>query len=527
MKKSSLEKSPTQQEKEKMLGFFFLFTGLIIGGWYRFNTAKMAGFPIVDGGLFYTATQTLLENSFHLPVFVHYNGLEIPFAYPPLGFYLTGLISELFKIELIVVFQYFPALVSLITIIAVYLLAKTLLDSSLKAGLAAFIYLFIPRSMEWLMMGGGITRSLGQLFLILAARNIWLLFQRYSRKRLILTILYSALVSLSHPEATVHTMGIALIFFAFNRSKINLRSAILVAFGTLLLTSPWWATLLFQTGMEPFLSASQTSFHSVNFLIQALIYPFSGEVFSTVIIVLAMIGFAFQLSLGNYLLPVMYFAPFIIDPRSGANLSIIAMAMLASLVLSDFIFPALANFEGEKRKKEFQNFLGSRAEKILFANIALIMLVSIQVYSARLAEKRVSKEELKAYEWVNKNTDVNDTFLVITGRSNILGDPSLEWFPTFTERQSLTTIQGLEWLDGENFAARYNNLQALQDCVTKGSLPLSCVEKKALALELEYGYLYILSQNHTLVLETIQKPQSYQKIYDNDTVVIFKHNAKE
>ena len=221
-----LEKSPTRLKKEKLLSFSFLFMGLIIGGWYRFNTARMAGFPIVDGGLFYTATQTLQENAFHLPVFIRYNGLEIPFAYPPLGFYLTGAISELFKIELIIVFQYFPALISLLTILAIYLLAETLLGSSLKAGLTAFIYLFIPRSMGWLMMGGGITRSLGQLFFILAARNIWLLFKDYSRKRLLLTIFYSALVSLSHPEAAVHTIGLAVVFFFFERSKANLRNAI-------------------------------------------------------------------------------------------------------------------------------------------------------------------------------------------------------------------------------------------------------------------------------------------------------------
>lgn len=526
MSKLSLKKSPIQPEKERLLGFAFLFIGLIIGGWYRFNTAKMAGFPIVDGGLFYTATQTIQENSFHLPAFVHYNGLEIPFAYPPLGFYLTGLISELFKMELIVVFQYFPALISLLTILAIYLLAETLLGSSLKAGLTAFIYLFIPRSMEWLMMGGGITRSLGQLFFIIAAQSIWLLFKDYSRKRLLLTILYSALVSLSHPEAAVHTIGLAVIFFFFKRSKVNLRNAIFVALGTILITSPWWGTLLLQTGIAPFLSASQTSFHSVNFLVQALIYPFSGEEFSTVIIVLAMIGIAFQLALGNYLLPIMYFAPFIIDPRSGANISVIAMAMLASLALIDFIFPALANFEGEKRKKEFQNLLGSRSEKVLFANIVLIMLVSMQVYSTRLAQNRVSKGELQAYEWVNKNTDVNDTFLVITGRSNILSDPSLEWFPTFTNRQSLTTIQGLEWLDGENFATHYNDLQELQDCATKKNFYFNCIEGKIRTLGLEYDYLYILTQNHTLILEAAEKPQSYEKIYQNEAVVVFKYYEK-
>ena len=66
---------PKKRLQDDQIGFLFFFIALILGGWYRINAAYMAGFPIVDGGLFYTMTQTLQENAYHLPLYVHYNSL--------------------------------------------------------------------------------------------------------------------------------------------------------------------------------------------------------------------------------------------------------------------------------------------------------------------------------------------------------------------------------------------------------------------------------------------------------------------
>jgi len=459
---------PKKRLQDDQIGFLFFFIALILGGWYRINAAYMAGFPIVDGGLFYTMTQTLQENAYHLPLYVHYNSLDIPFAYPPLGFYLSGFLSNLLNIELIEIFQYFPATVLTLIIIAFYSFANLFLKSRLKAGVATFIYVHIPSATTWLIMGGGITRSLGQLFLILAIQQIWLLFTQYSKKHLILTIIFSSLVSLSHPEAMVHTVGLAILIFLFKKQKLeNLKKAFWVTIGTVFITSPWWITILSRFGTRPFLSASKTSFHSFVVFLQLGVYPISGELFTTIIIALAIIGIAVNIAQKHYFLPIMYILPFILDPRSGFNITILAMALHASIALCDFIFPALAKIESRARGTSFNTILQSRSEKFLFANMILIIFISMQTYSSQISQDRVSEENLQAYKWVERNTPSNSRFLVITGSSNVLADPTLEWFPTLAYRQSLTTIQGREWIDGEGFDNLYAGVQLLQNCITE------------------------------------------------------------
>ena len=74
-----------------------LFVALLFGGIVRFLPVAMAGFPINDGGMFYVMVKELQANHFLLPAFTQYNLADIPFAYPPFGFYATALISSLLR----------------------------------------------------------------------------------------------------------------------------------------------------------------------------------------------------------------------------------------------------------------------------------------------------------------------------------------------------------------------------------------------------------------------------------------------
>ena len=154
------------------VGILLLLVSIILGGWFRIFPPLQAGFPINDGGLFYSMIEALQNNGFRIPQFVEYNGLEIPFVYPPLGFYVAATVSTVLDVDIFTTLRWIPAIVLIGTIPAVYTLAKALLNSKLEAGLAALIYALLPRSIMWLIMGGGITRSFGQLFLILAALNL-------------------------------------------------------------------------------------------------------------------------------------------------------------------------------------------------------------------------------------------------------------------------------------------------------------------------------------------------------------------
>lgn len=140
-----------------------------------------SGFPINDGGLFYKMIEGIQSNNYRLPENIQYNGLTIPFAYHPLGFYFAALVSDLFKITLIEILRWLPALTLIVIIPAIYILSNLILNSRFEAGLASLMYALTPGSITWQIMGGGVTRSLGQFFLLLAISNIF--YYSQSNKR--------------------------------------------------------------------------------------------------------------------------------------------------------------------------------------------------------------------------------------------------------------------------------------------------------------------------------------------------------
>lgn len=515
------------------LGLLIVLSACILGGGLRLYTAYQAGFPINDGGLFYVMTEAIQQNGYVLPQYVYFNGLEIPFAYPPFGFYFAGLINDLLGIPLIEVFRWLPAVVLSISIYAFYVLATRLLGSNVHAGVATVVYALLPRSITWLIMGGGITRSFGQLFLIITAYNVYMLFSGGSRKYLWLSILSSSLVCMTHPEASIHTIGIAILIWAFKgRTKKGVFHATVVAAGTLILTSIWWLPTLLSLGSAPFLSAAQTGLHDFLFIVYFFTIPFSDEPYLTIIILLAIIGIAVNIAKKDYLLPVFYLIPFIIEPRNAANVNTIPMAMLASIALCQLLLPGLKNFEEKKMSTKYQNAFLSRSGKILQTYLMLTMFIGMLYFSVDLAHKKVSDENLKAFDWVSKNTPTDSHFILLTGNTGLFGDWTQEWFPALTERISQTTIQGQEWLIGKEFLPRTNTFREIQLCLTSTS-SLDCIESLAADFDTPYDYIYIsvnslepstlsITTSGSNLIYELRNSNRYKQVYRVGDIAIFE-----
>ena len=69
-------------------GVLLLLAAIIFGAWFRIMPAWLAGFPVNDGGMFYTMILDLQANHYAAPLFTTYNHVSIPYAYPPLGIYI-------------------------------------------------------------------------------------------------------------------------------------------------------------------------------------------------------------------------------------------------------------------------------------------------------------------------------------------------------------------------------------------------------------------------------------------------------
>src|SRR5258708_3747409 len=64
------------------------------------RVAPFAGhpFPLNEGGLVYEMVRSLLAHGFNVPFDVNYNGLNLPFASPPVPIFLIGFVSGGFNI---------------------------------------------------------------------------------------------------------------------------------------------------------------------------------------------------------------------------------------------------------------------------------------------------------------------------------------------------------------------------------------------------------------------------------------------
>lgn len=127
--------------------------------------------------------------------------------------------------DLLDIFRFLPAAITTLCIPLVYWFARDLLGERPLAALAALIYALLPRSYIFLIMGGGITRAWGHLFMLLTAWMALRAFTHPQRRWAALAGLSGALTVLSHPEAAMHAA-------AFGPLHLSIRSA---SFSTLIL----------------------------------------------------------------------------------------------------------------------------------------------------------------------------------------------------------------------------------------------------------------------------------------------------
>ena len=523
-------KTNTERLNILILGF-----GLLLGAYARFLPTMMVGFPVSDGGLFYEMVKALQSNHYVLPAFVEYNSISIPFAYPPLGFYIAGLTSDIFHVSLLEVFRWMPATGSVIFSIAFFPMATSILRSTLKGSLATVFFALMPRSISFYIMGGGITRVLGTLFLLLSLFSAHKLFTTRSKKYIWLTILFGSGVVLSHPEAALHTIFLCMILWIFfGRSKDGIKNALLAAAGVIVLTAPFFFVVISRHGLQPYISAAQTGFQSSLAWLAIITGSFSDEKFVTLISALALLGLVISLVRRDFLLVTLLFVPAFVDPRSAATISLISWAMLASIGFVDIIVPGLYALQNKLQIiQDIEINWSDYFIKTPAIKFALTGLMFYAFFGTVLSDQVYPKVSLTpsdrgAMEWVANNIPPQSRFIILTGETETFADAVSEWFPILANSSSLATVQGYEWLPDKIFQTKIDEYYALQPCMNK---TYQCVEHWAMKTKNQFDYLLIsqdgLSKNKNTALQnplltSLLETATYQMIYQKADVAIFK-----
>jgi hypothetical protein len=482
----------TQKHPDYGTLFFVLFA-IGLGGYIRISQALRAGFPINDGGLFYAMTRDLQASGFHLSLFTSYNNLDIPFVYPPLAFYVSGFLSTLTGWPLIRIVQILPSIIASLAIPAFYVLAKDLNKSKGTTALATLFFALIPSGFYWLVMGGGITRSFGFLFSIMTLWSTQRMYTTQKKKYIFFTAVLGAFACLSHPESALHIIASAILFFFFfGRNKRSLIYSGVTVMLVLILTSPWWITILNRFGFAPIVAAARTGGHKIETLLAFVLANITQEVFLPFFGCIAIVGIFYEIFKKRYLLPAWFFVLILSEPRSAPLYLTPLIALLTAHVMVDVIFASLQPIKdstgasGSSSRWGDKLFSGTIA-KLCFGFFLVYFIVSAIVGSHQENQLLVTPEgDREAFQWIHENLPQSQKFVVITGK-DWLQDPVSEWFPALTLQTSIATVQGHEWLADNSFNSIREKSTSLQQCAMQD---ISCLNdwKKEYGSSFDFVY---------------------------------------
>ncbi len=515
-------------------------------------------FPLNDGGLFYTMVQDLQQAHYQLPAFTSYNAANIPFTYSPFGLYIAAMLNDITRVSLTNLFRFVPFLVVTLTMLAFFLLARSILKSKPAVIAALLVFALIPRSFIWLIMGGGMTRAFGFLFAILALYTAHEMYERENIRLVFPTALFSGLTILSHLETGKFlAYSMVIFFFCYGAHRKGVIHASLVGIGTAVIVAPWFITVVAYHGLTPFQAANQTG--SSIFTgpadrqnIRNMIHVFglgTNEPYFWLLGTFGLLGALIvvvrsvaSVQRREYLLPALpiwWLVIVLLDNRAANTYTTIPVALCAGIGLAEMVIPALNRAIGDlPDARQFALSLDGASEwrraaaavvrhwpAVLVCGFLLwyaawgALTKSANVSGDLPALTSLTKGERAAMQWTAQETPTGSRFLVVSGKGIWPSDDESEWFPTLSDRISLATPQGYEWMPDMMFQIQIWKHDQLQACTFQDS---TCLDRWSIMTGDAFDYVYVRNTDGVYpVAASLVADYRYDLVYNGPGAMIF------
>ena len=503
-----------------------LALSLTLGLFVRIPYFLNYDFALNDGALFVQMADAVRLNGYILPATVSYNRTEIPFAYPPISFYFIAFLSDLFKFNILDVVRYMPLVFNILSIGIFILLASQLIKNKLVLLYTSLFFPLIPRSYEWLIMGGGVTRSVGFFFALIAIYQANQLILKHNIKSFIYCTVFMSVALLSHLEwgiTAIVTISLLILYKKFNKQGIVL--IIVLVTTVLVLASPWWVTVLIKHGSAPFLAASKTSeWQPLTFAnVVSITLKLFDDGLGLPLSVLAVIGCLISITRKDWFLPIWLIAIFLTTPRHGPTPATMPLAILASLGFAEFIMPILMRVGANQNKLSARKATYHQAltNPILISSVVAVIFILTMTninYTKHTPLAALTRSERSAMAWIKDNTSSEAEFIVLSKSFSWQDDRVAEWFPTLSNRKSLTTAQGLEWVPGDVFRSKVESIEELKRN--------QALNEKGLAKYLEsrydtFQYVAVFIPSIAATYGEFRE-LGYRVAYNNGSVLVFE-----
>ncbi|WP_458210086.1 ArnT family glycosyltransferase [Haladaptatus sp. NG-SE-30] len=480
-------------------------------------------YPAYGAGLFLEIAETIGEQGYSFPKRIAgYTEGGIPFAYPPLAFYVTAILLNL-GFEPVILTRFLPPVVTALAFIPYYYLARELLPSAKRAGVAAIIATVTPPLLRWHLSAGGIVRAPAFLLLLTGLYVGIRLFREGSRPWLLPACILFGLTVLTHPTYSVF-FGVSYVLFYItaDRSLTGLRNGVIVVGSGLLIASPWLVQVATNHGLDILTAAAGT--HGglgagLSLFFDRLNDPFATSPFIVVWYLLLVLGISYFVVKRRFFLPLWFgISVFLIDE---IRFAFIPGVMLLTVGLTDVV-PAIRSRLSDSSEQSISLTTIQVLVLGLFVLLGTIYVTGVPFAGQSTMPAFIDREDRTAMAWVQSETPSDADFVV-------LGDAA-EWFPYLTERTILVGPWGVEWKTPTAYYQQMDAYTDISECTTARCLTTNLQNHKQ-----QPSYIYIPKETYTVrgtaidqsgaMRRSIERSDRYQIAYENKGVLIVRIRA--
>lgn len=476
-------------------------------------------YPAYGAGLYVQIAKTIVANGYLPPAEVPgYTADGVPFAYPPLQFYLLAVLLD-FGADPVAVAHLLPSVGVLASLVPTYLLARDYTGSR-PAGAAASVAVALnPQLLQWHVSAGGVVRAFAFCYAMVAIYAGYHLFRDGDRRAAVLGLVAFAATVLTHPTYTLFVVVTYLLLWAvYERSIEGLARGAFVGVGGAVVASPWLAWAATTHGFDVFFAASGTHGGVGGGAIALLEGP-------SPFTLLPLAGAAYLLAVRRdwFLVSWAVAAELLFaQPRFAFTVGSVVFAAVAVDVAG-----RVETLDGPVTSLEGSFAAGADRKAVLAACVLLVASVGGGAYLAHemtltddpSTPEFLDDEAVDAIAWAAAETPPDATFVV-------LGDAA-EWFPALTDRTVLVAPWGVEWRGPAAYERHLDAYLAVSECQSA-----ACVESVAATVDGDPDYVYVPKGTYTVrgerfasfgTLErSFERSSAWERAYENEGVVVYR-----
>ena len=513
-----------------------VIAAIVYGATARLWPAFTHDFPVETGGLFYVFIKDILAQHGGLPVVTTYNG-GLPFAYPPLSFYVAAGLCQLSGADPLTVLRFLPSVCAALTVPAVWLLARRLV-SPLAAAWATVAFAIVPGDLLLIEGGGGLPRAMGLLLAVLGLEaTVALRHAPGLPKRTILRVgALLASAAACHPEIALFAfasaallylcelprawllrgLGLSVVLAGLPRGWFLRGLGLSVVVGGL--TASWLLPELIRHGLATYQGASTQPaaygfIGGVGYWLRP--YSLTGEFALPAVQMAALFGAVVAVRRRALWLPLWVVGIIVLDQRAPILVLPVPVALVAGYGIAEGIVPVLRGSGAPLLRVSGPRLVVVRRLALAALPIPLLLSALYTFVVVFRVTSSVSPEEFDAMRWAADRTPAGSNFLVVPDPGRLFVS---EWFPAIADRRSIVTHEGTEWLGAATFAHTVHDFDAVQACYAAS---VACLERWQQSTGRSFDYL-LISRDVPLAA-TLDAAPDYELVYASNSQAIYRH----